>query len=198
NIILFGESGAGKSSLVDMIAGMDCAKTSDGAVGCTFQSTSYDVDLPDHSLIIWDTAGLNEGQKGNINFTEAAGNIYKLTYQLDGVNLLVYCVRSRITNNMVQNYNMFRAFCDDEVPIVLVITAMENCPDGDVWWASNIHHFEKEGIEVVDHACVSTLKGYGEGKYEAWRAEVQDMIAKHYLRTPWVMAKESWFVWAVT
>ncbi|KZP12923.1 P-loop containing nucleoside triphosphate hydrolase protein [Athelia psychrophila] len=199
NIIIFGESGAGKSSLVNMIAGTDCAQTSDDATGCTFASTPYGIDLPEHSLRIWDTAGLNEDSHGAIDFKTAVSNIYKLTRDLDGVNLFVYCVRSRITDNMVQNYKMLRAFCAGYVPIVLVITAMENCYDKDAWWEKNVAAFERAGIHVVGHVCVATLRQKGmEKEFMAWTEAVRRMIEEHYLRTPWVMEKDSWFRLAVT
>lgn len=180
--------------------GKEYAKTSDNATGCTFESTPYDVDLPGHPLRIWDTAGLNEAAKGAVDFKTAISNIYKLTRTLDnGVNLLVYCVRTRITDHTVQNYKMFKAFCGGKVDIVLVITAMENCLDEAAWWTNNVEAFEKQGIEVVDHACVATLRLEGKEKeYEAWRTKVQDMITKRYHSTPWVMEKDSWFMLVVT
>ncbi|KZP12921.1 P-loop containing nucleoside triphosphate hydrolase protein [Athelia psychrophila] len=200
NIILFGESGVGKSSLVNMIAGRDCAKTSDDATGCTFASIPYNVDLPGHRLRIWDTAGLNQGAQARTDFKTAVGNIYTLTRKLEGVNLLVYCIRpSRITDNMVRNYNMFRAFCSGKVDIVLVITAMENSLDEGAWWTKNVAAYERAGIKVLDHACVSTLRLEGKDEdYGAWRTKVQDMITTRYLRAPWVVEKDGWLVLAVT
>ncbi|KZP22221.1 hypothetical protein FIBSPDRAFT_953064 [Athelia psychrophila] len=201
NIIIFGESGAGKSSLVNMIAGRDCAETSENVTGCTFASTPYNVDLPDFPLLkIWDTAGLNEGAQGKVHFKAAVSNIYTLTRTLDnGVNLLVYCVRGRITEAMVQNYNMFNALCGGKVPIVLVITALERCNDRSGWWEKNAGAFTKAGIEVKGHACVSTMTMEGREKEEreeehtAWVKAVRDVIAANYLQAPWVMEKDNWF-----
>ncbi|KZP20469.1 hypothetical protein FIBSPDRAFT_932176 [Athelia psychrophila] len=207
NIILFGESGVGKSSLVNMITGKDSkdgknyAQTSEDATGCTFESTPYDVDLPDFpALRIWDTAGLNEAETGAVNFKQAVSNIYKLTRIMDGgVHLLVYCVRHRITDHMVQNYKMFRAFCGGEVPIVLVITALENCLDRSMWWTNNAKAFVNAGIEVIDHACVATVRQEGrEEEFMQWTVAVRRMIDTRCLKDPWKMEKDGWFVMAVT
>ncbi|KZP04594.1 hypothetical protein FIBSPDRAFT_694748, partial [Athelia psychrophila] len=158
NIIIFGEAGSGKSSLVNMIAGQPRAKVANSATGVTFSSDPYDVDLPGGQLLrIWDTAGLNEAPGGKINAQTAIGNLYKLTRSLDSVHLLVYCVRQRITESTVKNYKMFNAFCDGKVPIALVVTGLELDPKIREWWRNNRESFQGEGIKVVAHACVATV-----------------------------------------
>ncbi len=41
NVIIFGETGVGKSSLINMIAGTPSAAISSSAIGCTFESVGY-------------------------------------------------------------------------------------------------------------------------------------------------------------
>jgi 50S ribosomal subunit-associated GTPase HflX len=48
NFIIFGEMGAGKSSLVNLIAGKPVAVSSSGAMSCTLDSTVYTIRLPDY------------------------------------------------------------------------------------------------------------------------------------------------------
>ena len=186
-----------------MIAGKDepLARTSDSAVGTTFSSDPYDVDFPNgYAITLWDTAGLNEADTGKVDHKTAISNIYDLTRVLDGVDLLVFCLRGKITNNAVKNYKMFNSFCDGKVPIVLVVTGMEYRSPGDGrWWEENSKAFETAGIMVVDHACVATLKLPGrEADYEKWTTMVRDMVQKRCLPTPWVMESESWFVLVIT
>ncbi|KAF7982829.1 hypothetical protein HWV62_25780 [Athelia sp. TMB] len=193
----------GKSSLVNMIAGEDrpLARTSDSAVGTTFSSDPYDVDWPGGPAItLWDTAGLNEADTGRVDHKTAISNIFDLTRILNGVDLLVFCLRGKITNNAIKNYKTFNSFCDGNVPIVLVVTGMEHRSPGDgQWWKENSKAFDMAGINVVDHACVATLKLPGrEVDYEKWTTMVRDMIQKQCLPIPWVMESESWFVLVIT
>jgi len=45
NIIVFGETGTGKSSIINMLEGRSIAGVSSGASGCTFYSCPYEVKL---------------------------------------------------------------------------------------------------------------------------------------------------------
>ena len=47
NIIIFGETGTGKSSLINMLSNSQMAEVSNLAVGCTFQSNPYPIILDD-------------------------------------------------------------------------------------------------------------------------------------------------------
>lgn len=63
NVIVFGECGAGKSSVVNMLAGYDAADTSSKVTSCTLTSDCYCVKIRGSSFYLHDTAGLNEGTK---------------------------------------------------------------------------------------------------------------------------------------
>ena len=47
NIVIFGETGTGKSSLINMLSNSQMAEVSNLAVGCTFQSNPYPIILDD-------------------------------------------------------------------------------------------------------------------------------------------------------
>jgi tRNA U34 5-carboxymethylaminomethyl modifying GTPase MnmE/TrmE len=61
NIVIFGETGAGKSSLVNLIVGPETAPASCDAEGCTIETREYSYDLAIHNMTlrvnIFDTAG---------------------------------------------------------------------------------------------------------------------------------------------
>jgi hypothetical protein len=79
----------------------------------------------------------------------------------NGIGLLVYCVRSvRVSRALLRNYNLFySAICRKKVPIVIVITGLENQePTMDSWWDTNGKEFKKCGMHFEDHACVTTLR----------------------------------------
>lgn len=177
------------------MAGHDIAKVSSGVNGCTFESTGYDIDIPEGpALRVWDTAGLEEGAAGTVDTTEAISNIYKLTRHLEGgVSLLVYCVRGRITNSTVKNYQMFKGFCDGKVPVALVVTALEHEKNKDAWWTDNNQCYSKAGVDVDDHACITTLQNPNwADDYARSMTAVYAMLKRAYLPNPWKTERKDW------
>jgi GTPase Era involved in 16S rRNA processing len=197
NVIVFGETGAGKSSIINMLAGGDVAKVSSSSSGCTFESKSYPLGS---TCRLFDTVGLNEGKQGTVSPTEAVVNLYKLIRSLeDGVNLLVYCVRGpRIRETMVNNYKMFYSvFCKEQVPIVLVVTGLENEESMETWWDENQSAFTEHGMHFSGHVCGTATKGKNNhfaDEYKETSAESSRLIERMPLAEPWKMETKHWFV----
>ncbi|KAF7987024.1 hypothetical protein HWV62_131 [Athelia sp. TMB] len=201
NVIIFGEVGAGKSSLVNLIRDDGAATTASSAEGCTFKSSSYGVTIGDTKIRLWDTAGLNEGDYGKVDLKRAIAGLYHLATNLqNGVSLLVYCMRGRITRATVANYMMFhKEICQSQVPIVLVITGLEQQePTMESWWKENEREFTNAKMEFAGHACITATKGKlrKEGyMYAAQYMEsglvTRDLISRK-LRAggPWKLQKE--------
>ncbi|KAG1778922.1 hypothetical protein EV702DRAFT_144856 [Suillus placidus] len=165
NIVIFGDSGSGKSSVINAIAQTQLAKTSSSATGCTFAYQRYRVEISGQTYVLFDTAGLNEGTAGTVPAAKADENLKSLLHELmsprsDGIGLLVYCVRStRARRALIRNYNIFySAICRKKVPIVVVVTGLENEPDMESWWSANGKEFKSRGMHFEDHACVTTLR----------------------------------------
>ncbi|KAF7982823.1 hypothetical protein HWV62_25768 [Athelia sp. TMB] len=191
NVIVFGQTGTGKSSLVNMIiqknVGAADAATSTSAVGCTTKRTDYDVDLvrSDGSetkpIKLWDTAGLNETSRGSVSTADAIADLYRLIQELNpaGISLLIYCVRGRIHETTVKNYNMCMNFCRRKVPIVLVVTGLEHEENRNDWWKENKQHFTEKGMEFTACACAVTFEGPEKKHAQQYRdsaTDVQEMI----------------------
>ena len=64
NIILFGETGVGKSSVINLIAEKPIAEVSPDVDGCTMNSKEYSFDVLTRRIRLWDTVGLEEPQMG--------------------------------------------------------------------------------------------------------------------------------------
>src|SRR5258708_37258787 len=132
NIIIFGESGCGKSSIVNMIAGRETAKVSNSAIGCTFKHECHEASIMDIPFNIYDTAGLNEGEQGRVPHWQAVHQLYTLIRTLDGVSLLVYCIRGRINRAARADWTLFsKVVCDKKVPIIAVETGLEEDSEED-------------------------------------------------------------------
>ncbi|KAF9240459.1 hypothetical protein BU15DRAFT_45763, partial [Melanogaster broomeanus] len=150
NVVVFGDSGVGKSSVINLLTPSPVAKTSSGASVCTFMSKCHNVIIDNEHFQIWDTAGLDGG---SFRTPPPAG--------VDGgIQLLVYVVRGpSLDRSIAKNYVIFyTAISRKKIPIAVIITGLENV-DGNMedWW--------KEGQKVLAdfemyfdaHACVTTL-----------------------------------------
>ncbi|KAF9222620.1 hypothetical protein BS17DRAFT_173576 [Gyrodon lividus] len=198
NVVIFGETGAGKSSLVNLILGSDAAKTSSDAGGCTLDARDYDVTIQGKDFRIYDTVGLNEPQalKDPDRLIGAIIKAYRLVQSLSdagGINLLVFCIqRGRITTSMQHNYKLFQDFlCHKKVPVSLVITHLEHEENMEDWWLYNQSHFPEYGIHIVGHACTTTKQEFGP-RYQASRQAVHDLLVTHGSGEGFALEKVSW------
>ena len=204
NVIIFGETGVGKSSLINMIAGTACAAVSSAAVGCTFESVPYDVELSARQYRLWDTVGLNEGEHGSTSADRAIESLQELVsnLQYEGVSLLVYCIRgSRLRDIVKINYDLFsKMICAPAVPIVVVITGLENEDNMEDWWTENVADLKKRGMRFAGHACITTMKGkivkdgqhMFEEEYNQSVRLVQKLITRHCLDMSWKPDGSRW------
>lgn len=146
-----------------MLAGRKTAETSNGVLGCTFESRQYSIAINGEKVNVWDTAGLDEGTRGRVPPEVAERNLTKLLRELrgaNGVHLLVYCIRGpSVRKSLARNYVIFySAICRKKVPIVAVVTGLENEPTSmDDWWMKGEQELAKYKMRFDDHACVTTI-----------------------------------------
>ncbi|KAF8836419.1 hypothetical protein BDN67DRAFT_332536 [Paxillus ammoniavirescens] len=201
NVVIFGETGAGKSSLVNLIMGTKVAEISYGADGCTLESTLYETDAMGYPLRIYDTVGLNEPYLGAEQYLTAIEKAHRLVTALNdagGVHLLVFCVRGgRITATTQHNYRLFYEFlCCRLVPVALVITNLESETPMESWWQRNSHEFTRYGISVIAHACITGTRGYGNmyaDKYENSKEIVSQLLARCAMEHAYAVETRTWF-----
>jgi hypothetical protein len=192
NVIVFGESGVGKSSVINMLMGEPVAAVSNEAVGCTSKSNKFRTTIDGREVMLYDTAGLDEAEAGTVSPERAIQKLRSLVKDLKTVNLLVYCIRGiRFRTIVADNYNIFRnTICgsDRKVPIVLVITGLENEDYMDDWWKNNKAYFDRYKLKFCGHACITATKGRAfkdqqgyifEDLYMASQKKVMQLLANH-------------------
>ena len=199
NIILFGEAGSGKSSLVNMIVGDPVAKASNSAGGCTFQNEAHIAIFHDTTFRIHDTAGLNEGEQGRVPHWKSIHNLYTLIRQLDGISLLIYCMRGRIKENMMANWTLFnKVICGENVPIITVVTGLEEEEDPDNWWQreENKDLFRRHQMNPEAVGCVVSFRGKRDEHkdlYNTSQDKLRMLIKDKHIQPPWKEDKDIWF-----
>ncbi|KAG1815226.1 P-loop containing nucleoside triphosphate hydrolase protein [Suillus subaureus] len=182
NIVLFGQVGAGKSSLVKLMAGMDVAYTSSDARSCTLHWQKYPIEFDGKSYNVFDTVGLEEPQLGIPQYLDAIENAYRLIQDLErqgGIDLLLFCMRAgRLTTTLENNYRLFHEFlCDKKVPVVVVITHLENeAGEMDDWWKQNGDIFREREVHVVGHACITAIQGNYPERHAQSRTTIRKVV----------------------
>ncbi|KAG2092823.1 P-loop containing nucleoside triphosphate hydrolase protein [Suillus discolor] len=168
-IVVCGESGSGKSSLINLIAGTNVAKTSPDAVGCTTGTNVYDSDKLTSrqagtlKVKLIDTAGLDEGMEGTVSDKEARKTLKTLLRtqtEQGNVHLIMYCVRGgKKIQTLRRNYELIRSQVKSKVPIVLVVTCLEFYrPEMEDWWKVNEKTISDLRMIFAGHACITTME----------------------------------------
>ncbi|KAF7969669.1 hypothetical protein HWV62_26723 [Athelia sp. TMB] len=203
NVVVCGQAGVGKSSIVNMLAGRRVADTSHDMDRCTFESASYHVAGPDHrEITLWDTAGLEEGPTERAVTLDAIKNIHRLTSQLasgTGGSLVIYVVKGKLLSSVIKNYMLVKAFCDDRLPLALVVTGLDGVPNRAEWWRKNEVHFKKAGLLSAGHACIVAHKQpHTAAEYEQSIKELFVLIRETCLHSPVEAERKNWFIGVVT
>ncbi|KAG2106587.1 uncharacterized protein F5147DRAFT_614278 [Suillus discolor] len=188
NIVIFGETGVGKSSVINLMAGQQIAHISPDAPRCTLHWTEYQITFENGTRYrVFDTASLEEPRLGTGAYPPTLLNAYNLINNLKehgGVNLLLFCIRGgRVTATMQSNYRLFfEFFCEERVPLVLVVTNLEREPRMEDWYRRNAGQLEKYNIRSAGHACLTAanlLDGRLRDKYEESRGILRGVVEAH-------------------
>lgn len=189
NVVLVGECGTGKSSLINLIVGRNVAKTSSDTTACTMEVRSYKVPIDGCNVRLWDTPGLDEGSttRANARSSEALVKSLLRLQSKGDIHLLVYCVHgSRAKAAFLKHYETIRNLLPPAVPIVSVVTRLERYPDRmEDWWSNNAEELAALGMNFPDHACITTvpdchgLSSVARDRLVHSRTAVRDLIRRN-------------------
>ncbi|KIJ12194.1 hypothetical protein PAXINDRAFT_14965 [Paxillus involutus ATCC 200175] len=161
NVVIAGESGIGKSSIINLITGRNVAKTSNDTAACTLQVESYNAHIDGRDFEIWDTPGLEEGSVTAVNarLSEVVIQSLQQLKRNGGIHLLVYCMHgNRAKAAILNNYKAICSLVPPTTPVVAVITRLERYQDRmEDWWSKNASELSGLGMEFADHACITAL-----------------------------------------
>ncbi|KAG2128622.1 uncharacterized protein EDB93DRAFT_1184319 [Suillus bovinus] len=163
SVVIIGQTGVGKSSLINMLCPGAEARTSNDTIGCTEVEKKYPCDLgTECPCQVHDTIGLEEGSWGFLWAPKAEKRLKTYLKKIKGPCLLVYCIpgrRGSLKKSHGRNYKKFKSVLGKNVPVVVVVTSLENFEAPlKSWWANNLDILKTLGIpEYTGHACITTL-----------------------------------------
>jgi len=105
----------------------------------------------------------------------------------------------RITEAVENNYRIFyEGFCTKGVPVVIVVTGLENEQPMSDWWLGNKAEFNNRCLKFEASACITATRGkkdkdggyINEDEYNFSRELVKDLIRSKCSEEGW--KKVSW------
>lgn len=182
NVFVVGQTGCGKSSVVNLIAGETLAPTPLGEdLGhFTKHCTGYPILVSGNQFQIFDTFGFLEPDLDDKLYAEAIANTYGMIKASGGVDMLLYCVRGDKTSThelqkMKNHYRLLHeVLCDEEVPIALVVTGRSGS-------GLNAEHYKSifitRNIAFVDCICAN-IASNGEPVDNTSQEAVRKLLVK--------------------
>lgn len=184
-----------------MLEGPTQAQTGNSASGITMHAESYVRQIGSHYFNVFDTAGLNEGSEGSVQPEDAAVKLWDLIKSLNnGVHLLVFVVRDRITASTPANYKLFyKSLCDKKVPIILVNTGFDFAPNWLTWWGENQKHYDKHNMKFdgqlsITSGCNPDGTPFVQDRYKISKRKLERLILQSYEKDKaWTVEDKSWY-----
>jgi hypothetical protein len=149
-VLVFGSCGTGKTSLCNAITGEN-RPVGDSVDGTTFRSYTFKpARFGDHQIILTDTMGLNESNRGTKPSVKALQELDRLLRgSADGFNLLIHVMRKgRIDSAHEENYELFvRQIAKRQIPTLLAVTHCEDVEPMSLWATQNAEKIKRRGLE---------------------------------------------------
>ncbi|KAF8550570.1 hypothetical protein OG21DRAFT_1393268, partial [Imleria badia] len=138
NVIICGDSGVGKSSVINLLAGDQVVDVSAGARGRTLDHGSYKINTGMQQFLVWDTVSFRNASIDRRRVAENAVELIREVSQQGGIDLLVLCRKASWSPSLdLDQYNLFKELlCERQVPVpvAVVVTHLEWHDPMEKWW----------------------------------------------------------------
>ena len=156
NVVLFGVSGCGKSSIINLLAEKPVAMVSSDANVCTIRSKCYPLTLGEKKFRLWDTMGFDE--ESLLPYEQAYSVLRHLR---NGVDLILLCARRNGFGASIRNlyWLLDSFFFGGQAQIALVLTHFDT-PDKE-WWDRNRNVIAQRcniPAQYLPHVCITTVQ----------------------------------------
>ncbi|KAJ3500765.1 hypothetical protein NMY22_g19153 [Coprinellus aureogranulatus] len=145
NIVFFGETGVGKSAIINMLREGTPDECEVGEA--TVSNAALGVYPGDY------------GQKSPLHRRKAILSLSCAGWE--GSVYVVYCIRGRRYRPVVKDH--YDLFCDKtcrrRVPTLLVVTGLENEENMGDWWTRNQEQFTEHGVSFHASVCITSTRG---------------------------------------
>lgn len=144
NLVVFGKTGVGKSTLINAVFGKQVAETGTGRP-VTLKTAYY--EHPDGYLGIYDSEGIEMGQEGD-QIIEKFREIIRAKRSLplqEQIHVIWYCVRAADLRFEDAQADFVRALAEEGVPVIFVLTQVGIKDTGEVH--PKVHDFSKSILE---------------------------------------------------
>lgn len=182
SIVIFGTTGSGKSSLINILLESEEAPASNDAIGCTATNDDYLFSIDERKYRIWDTPGLNEGSEGLVPAEVALKNLKSFVKERmrdkNHTSIFILCIEGSLdVKAQLRHYDSLKSTIRG-APFSIVVTGMDRCSSSpwSKWWGEHQKVLQSFGVASVDHACVCTLMDGDEPAGS--RQEVVDLIRR--------------------
>jgi len=186
NIILIGETGVGKSSLINLICGDNKARVVNNAVGCRNEAPEvYSTIVNNTKLCIYDIPGFCD-----TSVFEPFTNILNyLTKDALGLNCVIMVAKNgRSSSNFQKStfiygkiFELFmkKMFLEKGVPIILLLTHCELDEPMDLWLQDPVNKAILKSLQICETVCGTTKFG---GPFESMLISLRNQTRARILR----------------
>ncbi|CAF1063684.1 unnamed protein product [Rotaria sordida] len=161
-ILVIGQTGAGKSSVINLLAGKKVATVDDGANGCTFKFETYQCDYNGELFELIDTVGLNEGSKGTVKPKDAMKMLIKfIKGNKRGFSCVLFVMpKGRITESFEKNHMLFyQTLLNGKTPAILFLSHCESDEPMNKWITNEENKTALAPYGFSDVVCGTAQEG---------------------------------------